>query len=285
MALEQVFLAQPVPAAGGRIIVSPFQFAVDGDDHLLIEGWNTVTGCALNVIWRFAEIGQAVKPYQRTLALTADRVVSELVVPLGVGYLVNLAVFASGANPRVGQTFVCIKLQRGLGAAALTLGLLVQGYVTAEQGLGWPGSPIEDSIAGGGVIRSFIGTNPGFQSEISETVPTGARWQLLNFAATLTTGADVRNRRPVFGMVTAAAEVYRSAQPGTMAANSAARWFWAVGLAHEVFVAGDARLAGLPTEAILLSGDSVFTVVDTGMASDDWAAPVLLVREWLEVDD
>jgi hypothetical protein len=202
--------------------------------------------------------------------------------PLGDGFLLNLSAVVTSGAPLIGQTYCMIQIIRGFTGATILLGGLLGGYVTTSQHLAYPGSPIESSISGGGVIRSFIGTNPGFQSEISEAVPTGARWHLLGIAATLVTGADVRNRRPILVLQTASAEVFRSPQPGTFPTATTRRVYWAAGMPHETTISTDAFVAGLPTTVILLAGDTIVTVVDTGMASDDWDAPVLLVREWLE---
>jgi hypothetical protein len=62
--------------------------------------------------------------------------------------------------------------------------------------LAFPGVPIASPLDGGGALRSIAGTTPGAGAEISETVPTGARWELLAFQATFVTSAAAANRVP-----------------------------------------------------------------------------------------
>jgi len=284
VALERTFLATPVPSAGGRVIVSPFQFAVDGSDHLRIDAWNSLTGVSLQVSYRFAELGGTIVAHRRDLALTADRVRNTLVVPLQPGYLVNLTALVTGAAPRIGQTFVSIKLQRGLGAAAIILGLLVQGYVTAVQGLGWPGSPIEDSARAGGVFRALTGTDPAASNDCVETVPTGAQWDLAAFSAVLSTDATAVNRRPSLKMAIGGIVVFTSPAPGFLGANQTSTFIWAAGLAHDTLIAQSNITAGLPTFGALPGGSIISTETSSMQAGDNWGAPQFLVRETLEVD-
>jgi len=283
MALEQVFLATPIPAAGGRVIVSPFQFAVTGEDHLRMEAWNASTGAILEVSYRFAEPNGVIVPHRRTLALTADRIVNEAVISLSPGYLVNLVVLVTGASPLIGQTFVCIKLQRGLGAAAITLGLLVQGYVTHEQGLGWPGSPIEDSFRVGGVCRIITGTDLP-NNEILEMVPTGARWNLLALAVDLTTSAVVGTRRTSLTFDDGATRYFRTTNPGSLSASLTATFYWSQGLPLDTVIGGQSATGGIPVDLWLLPGHRIRTMSSGTDAGDDYSAPIYIVREVLEAD-
>src|SRR5204863_2582589 len=89
-----------------------------------------------------------------------DRSVKTSDHPLGVGQLLNLTVFASAGAPLIGQTYVKVQLIRGVGAAAIVLGTLLGGYVTAVHALGFPGSPIENSLTATPAIRYITGTNP-----------------------------------------------------------------------------------------------------------------------------
>ncbi len=284
MAGERVVLAQPIASAGGRVISSPFQFFVDGSDQLRIEGWNTASGAILEVTYRFAKFDGEVVVERRDLALTADRVSAELDVPLGKGYLVNMSVFVIGASPLIGQTFTCIKLIRGMGAAAIVVGLLLQGYVTAEQGLGWPGSPIVDSISGGGYIRAFQGTDPPAGSVIVETVPTGARWRILMVRADFTTDATAGNRRVYLLLDNLLAGVAASAQYIQQGPSLTKQYYWNSGMPQESTVTDSAYVAGLPGSTVLLAGWKLDINADGRTAGDNFSAPYMVIEEWLEVN-
>ena len=281
---ERVFLGSPIPSAGGRVLVSPFQFLVDGNDNLRIEGWNTVASCQLTVSWRFAELDGIIRPYERTVTLTADRTKTTLNVPLGVGYLVNLAVYATAAAPRIGQTFVSIKLIRGLTAATMVLGWLVQGYVTAEQGLGWPGSPIGDSISGGGVQRAIAGTNPAAGAEFSETVPTGARWDLLYLNVELDTSSQAATREARLAFTQSSLTMAIVNTAGSQAASLNRVYTWGQALPVNAGIIGTIFQGAIPSPSILLAGDRFRSTTNGLQTLDDWRTPIYVVREWLEVD-
>lgn len=284
---ERVIVASPIPAAGGRVLVSPFQYLVTGEDNLRIEGWNSKAGVALEVSYRFADLKGKITPERHVVPLTADRVVTERDVKLGEGYLVNLAVFAVGAAPLTGQTFVCIKLIRGLTGATIVLGLLLGGYVTAEQGLGWPGSPIGSSLDGEGVLRPITGTDPAAGVNISETVPTGARWQLFSLAADFFTDATAGVREVLLTIDDSGALYHlASIQPFQQAPSTSRRYCWATGmpLGTSLGVQNLATLAGLPSPCYLLAGHRVQTYVANFAAGDNWGPPTFLAREWLEVN-
>src|SRR5213592_1900599 len=176
MPVERVFVAQPLASAGGRIIASPFQFYVTGEDHLRVISVNSLAGVRLKLQGRFIDTSGKLDAFSYDHIPTSDRTATTTMHQLGVGAVLNLTVFASTGAPVSGQTFVIVQLTRGLGAAAIVLGTLLQGYVTSAQHLGWPGSPIVTSTAGEPLIRKIVGTTPGAGNNINETVPTGARW-------------------------------------------------------------------------------------------------------------
>lgn len=281
---ERTILASPFPAAGGRVLVSPFQFLVTGEDNLRIEGWNTASGAALVVAYRFADLKGKIVANEFVLPLTADRLVAEQDFRLGEGYLVNMSVLVRGGAPRVGQTFCCIKLIRGLTGATMVLGLLAQGYVTEEQGIGWPGSPIADSISGGGYARTITGTNPAAGMELTETVPTGARWQLLGIRAHLIASAVVANRRPRLLFDNGASIWMQSNSVFTTPANGNDDYTWAAGGWIENVIGAGGVCGGIPVDAPLIAGSRMRTDTSGLDAGDNWGAPTYTVREWLEAD-
>src|SRR5262249_46183156 len=100
---------------------------------------------------------------------------------LGGGLVTNLSVFATAGSPLIGQCFVIVQLVRSLGVTAYVMGTMLQGYVTTTQNLGWPGSAIVSSTDGEPAIRDIVGTDPVAGAGWSETVPAGARWELVTF--------------------------------------------------------------------------------------------------------
>jgi hypothetical protein len=198
--------------------------------------------------------------------------------------LLNLVIFASSGSPVIGQTYASARIIRGLTGATILVGALLGGYVTAAQPLAYPGSPIIDSIQGGGYPRVVTGTQPAAGTDISETVPTGARWMLKSVQARLINGNVAGTRQPNLIMRSGGNSVALVANPGSSAINQVADYYWAAGLGFATAVVNSVNVAGISPAVPLLAGAN-FGTATTGLnALDAWLAPVYTVEEWLEVN-
>ncbi len=280
---EQVFLAQPISTAAGRVIASPFQFVTTGEDNLQIGCHNSLTGVTLAIQGRRLSAKGTVEAFAHVFIPSSDRLMTSTLFPLGVGAILTLTIFAAAGMPQIGQTFVHARLVRGYSGGIVVLGTILQGYVTSHQQLAWPGSPIESSQAGGGVVRHVIGTDPAAGANVSEAVPAGARWTLLAFQARFQTDATVANRRLVLEFISPAVFIFGSAQPNVQTAGQDVFNYWAGGMPLASVIASDALVAGLPIDLVLLPQQEIRCRAIGGVAGDDFLAPVLTVREWLEV--
>ena len=188
---ERVVAASPIPIAGGRVIASPFQFYLDGNDNIRVEGWNSCIGAVLEVQGRAIDENGQTQTFNMSLPLTADRMRARRDFAAVRGYILNLIAIARDVEPCIGQTFVRVSIIRGFTGATIVLGVLLQGYVTSQQGLGWPGSPIENSLEAFPVNRCLLGTVPSVGQNFSETVPS---WRPLGGALGLRVPSDGRRR-------------------------------------------------------------------------------------------
>jgi hypothetical protein len=281
---ERIVAASPVPIAGGRVIASPFQFMVTGEDHLRLIVANALTGCVIAVHGRFIDQQGHIQAFADTFTPTADRLMTSKLIPLGVGFILNLTVFAAGGAPRIGQTFVKVDVIRGFSGATVTLGTMLQGYISSQQGLGWPGSAIQNSLEVTGVERLIVGATPAAGADIAETVPTGARWQVLTARGRLVTDATVVNRQPFLRLDDATViGYYVQAQSVTIGASGTMFSFWASGAALNAAIATQ-PVAPLPTDTRLVAGERVLISATNLQAADQWDQARLLVREWLAVE-
>lgn len=265
------------------LVASPFQFIVEGHDHLQVDSFCSVTGASVAVQLRFLEREtQEIKATTAVHTPNSDRTRASSLIRLAAGAVLNVRAVAAAGSPKIGQCFVIIRIVRGEGSAAVSLGTLLQGYVTAQQDLAWPGSPIQSSIEGGGVLRLITGTIPAAGGELSETVPTGARWELLCLACSFSTSAAAGDRRPMIAFVSGAIGHFLKQLPGVVAPSSGATLIWAANIgdaASGVFL----RLTSqLPTGQNLLEGFQIVTTTDNMAAGDQYSNVKLLVREWLE---
>jgi len=160
--------------------------------------------------------------------------------------------------------------------------LLCQGYVYSGHELMWPPGTDEDMLSGPPLLRSVTGTNPAAGVEISETVPTNARWRLIALLVQLVTDATVANRRPHF-IVDDGVNTLFEVETGTdQAASQTIRYNFA-NTGYRVAVAAQ-NIAYLtaPFYLPLFQGWRVRTSTVNLQAGDDYGAPQLLVEEWIE---
>lgn len=254
---------------------------VTGDDHLLLTVSNSLAGVAVALSGRQLHKSGDVVPFSEPHTPASDRSATTRVARLARGWLQHLTVTVTTGAPIGGQTFARVDLVRGEGAGRIVLATLAAGYVTARNGLAWPGSALRSSIEGAGALRSITGADPAAGAEVSETVPTGARWALRALRVTLVTDATVANREVALTFddgVTVYAE-YPSSVNQT-ATQSRAYTASPAGVRGGAATSLAIMIATAPIVA--LSGHRIRTLT-TGLAGgDNFGAPQLDVEEWIE---
>lgn len=260
-----------------------------GEDRLKLTVLNGAAGVTVTLTGRFLAAPECedddpprVQAFAQTLVPATDRSTAFILLPLGEGWLLNAQAIVTAGTPLVGQCFAMLSLVRGGDGATLDLATLAAGYITSLQRVVAPGGSIAGSLDGAGALRSITGTDPAAGAEISEAVPSGARWQLLAFAADLVTSATAANRVPAL-TIDDGTTVYARVSIGQ---NETASKTW-----HNHFLPGAAVqddttdlivVASLPTPLYLGAGHRIKTVTAALDAGDNWGKPQLLVREWIE---
>lgn len=280
---EHELAPAPLATAGEQLSPSPFHFRFTGEDRLQLETWNSVSGVRVALQGRVWDPATGIRPFGFEHVPNTDRSLASELLTFGTGYLLNLVVFASSGTPRVGQTFVSLHVVRGSTGAIYRLATIVQGYVTRSQELAFPGSPIHTSDDSGGVLRLVAGSDPAVGAEVSELVPTGARWQMLAFSVTLSTAPNVANRVPNL-LFDDGISVFSYAPADRAIQDSRTETaYWAIGPRQAAPAIGTPPAFGLlPPEVVLTAGLRFRTLTTNLQAGDDYGVPVYLVREWLE---
>lgn len=264
-----------------RRFLSPGAFEMTGEDNLQISVANSLSSCVVTVAGRFLTIDGEIIPFLQTFAPTTGRTVTSVLLPFGDGWLLNATAFVSTGAPLTGQTFVRLQVIRGAAGATLVLGTLAAGYVTAVQPLAYPANRVRSSLDGQGVLRSIAGTDPAAGTEISETVPTGARWRLLALSCRLVTSAAVANRSPILLLDDGAAIYFGSDPGGTIPASQNFR-FTAGQATQRLIAVTDVYQWTLPNDHRMLAGHRWRTSTQNIQAADDYSNVQYLVEEWLE---
>jgi hypothetical protein len=251
---------------------------VTGEDHLRLTTFNGLAGVIVALEGRFMDLAGRVTPLVERHIPNTDRTAATSLVTLGEGFLCNVQVRATTGSPQSGQCYAIVELVRGRTGAIQPLATLLGGYVSDVQRLAWPGSPIISSVQGTGIVRAFGGTDPAAGVEISETVPTGARWRLYSFFATLVTSAVVNNRTVTLiiddGVNTLWTCDASAAQAATLTRNYEA---YTTGVAPDL--TGSTFRLPAPFPMDLVAGSRIRTSTALLDVGDNWSAPRLMVEE------
>lgn len=271
-------------AADLLIAIQPPGHAVftAGDESLVCSVLNALAGVRVRVAARFMHLDGRVEPIVDTFTPATDRSVSVKRIALANGWLLNAQVAVVAGAPLTGQTFAVLSLARGRTGAFEELATFAAGPISAVHRVAWPGSPIQSSIEGAGALRSIAGAVPAAGAEIAETVPTGARWELITFEALLTTSAAVANRVPQLVIDDGATPLYRVGAALNQAASLAHRRSWFQGAPAPYLDNALNVPMPLPANVRLGGGFRIRTITTALDALDQYSSIQYLVREWIE---
>jgi hypothetical protein len=260
---------------------SPAPFYMTGEDNLRLRSLNSAAGVTLTVSGRLFGRGNRVVPFSFNHVPNTNRTGATTLQGIGEGWVMGLQVIVSAGTPLIGQCWAIVEIVRGLTGAAIPLGALTSGYVTTQQPITWPGTPAIGTLGGPGVIRSIAGTDPAANTEFSETVPTGARWELLALQVVLADDANVINRMPKLVIDDGTTSVFISDPGAGQAAASTTTYVAGAGTTRLDKVSTTSQWS-LPVGLMLMAGYRIRSSTLNLQVGDNYGAPQLLVREWLE---
>jgi hypothetical protein len=284
MATEQAFPSTAVAIGGGRVITTPFQFVADADTFLRVTSVCSVTGVTLAVQGRRRDDNGTLQPIKETHAPNSNRTTKTQDYGLGPGAILNLTMFATAGALVSGQCYVKVELLRNFGGTAIVLGTLLGGYVTPVQALGFPGSPIVSSLEGEPALRAIAGTLQPVGQIIAETVPTGARWELISLVHSYTTDATVITRRVLTQLTAAGVPCFVGIAFNAQGASDSWTHTWGPNIEGTSDATIKRVQSGIPGRTLMPSASTFFVTAANLQAGDQFGQPFYLVREWLEVN-
>ncbi len=259
----------------------PTPLYIGRDDRLFLRVHNSLAGIDVQLRARLLLPDGQVSPQLFHVLPSSDRLVNLAFFDLAAGFLLDVTLFAALAAPRRGQTFCQAGIGRGPAGDFHPVALLISDYLTDPHALGWPGGILRSSVEGPGLLRSITGTNPAAGAEISETVPTNARWRFNSLRANLVTDATGA-ARAVFLLLDDGATPYFEGIPSNTQAVSSSIIYTMGPVLTGTFIATSRLYIGAPEAPLLFQGHRIRTSTVTLAAGDDWGAPQMLVEEWIE---
>lgn len=263
--------------------VQPMHAAyLDFEVVLRLAAINSRSGLTLSLQGRYLTIAGEVVPFRFTFSPPATRAISQVDIPLAEGFLLDCEITVSAASSvQRGECYVLLLLHRGRVDNSFQEVVLLADYATTFWGLSFPFGTLRHFLSGRGLPRLVTGTNPAAGAEVSETVPTGARWKLLSFAATLVTSATVATRHVRLSVARSGVTYIQVPAALSQAASVEFIYnFSPLGAWFDAFPA--APFSPWPHEMFLLAGDQIVTQTLALQAGDNWGAPTLYVEEWIE---
>ena len=214
-------------------------------------------------------IGDHVVNTNRTLATSTIRIT-------------DIPIFLTARTVQTGVSRGQVYVRVSLRVDQVVVALFFAGYVTDTSAPIHPNGKIESSIEGPGLIRSITGTDPAANTEISQTVPSGARWKLLVLRFTLITDANAANRGVLVSFTDGIDIYHQTRQPDVQIASLTRTYNFALQTFFETTVNFTEYHNILP-DIIMPAGDVFQTITGSLQAGDDYGAPNFVVEEWLEV--
>lgn len=269
------------PSAAIVPALAPQGVYVRDDDALLLTSLNSVSSVALSVGGRLVDRTGRLIPFSQSHTPNTDRTAATTAIALGEGWLQQVSVGVGSGSPLYGQTYVRLDITRGGGAGRTVLGTLIEGFVTAVVRQAWPGAVLHGPLERSGALRRLTGTDPAANTEISETVPTGARWRLLSMRVALVTDANAANREVAITFDDGTTVYFESAAAANQAASLTRQYTASIVGQRGAASTGTGILILLP-DVQLLAGHRVRTVTTNRQVGDNYGAPELFVEESFE---
>lgn len=251
------------------------------DDAIRVDVYNATSGVTILLVIRMLRPNGDVIDLTRQVVPTSDRLVSTNTFPLPEGWLYSVSARNDGFT-RVGQTYVVANLVKS-GQAVPSYGqALMMGYVAGGYVLGWPGAVHHLHTAVPGLVRSVAGTDPAAGIEVSETVPTGARWRLFALRAELITSVVVANRRPHVVIDDGVNTLFDVSVPNTVPASSTREYSFVAGYPITQDLGFNEVTVPLPALLDLMAGYRIRTRTEGLDVGDNWNTVRLYVMEWID---
>lgn len=261
-------------------VLPPSAVYVGPDDAIVIYIRNPSLSATIFVNYRLLSPDGTIVPNSQSFTCKSVGAVP-FIFPISPteGYLMSLSLFAPTTSR--GQVFARVFLQRGTNQPTPVIDqVLLQGYVSDDDRLGYPQSPTESALSGRGWVHSNLGPNTPAGQDWVITVPPGVRWKLKGVQNGLTAAAGGANREVTFTVSDPNFLNMGLIPPAqAQASPNSFDYVWGEGLAYNPLISF-AQSVPIFTDLVLGPGWHFGTITLSLQPGDQWGSPAYFVEEW-----
>lgn len=258
----------------------PAQSYIGPSDFLEVDAAASSGAVTIKIQGRILRTDGQVSPFAYSFITTGIRTRTLTYFPLEEGFLLGLILFTDLVF--YGQVTARVQLNKsGALATDFPYQMLIEGPIQSNFVRAWPPGNIDPTVGGQGAIYSVIGTAPLAGAEVSQTVPTNARWRLKGMAVNLTTSAAPANRA-VTVVIDDGANVLAVFQAQTFQIASLTRTYHLDSSGGAADLTSTSIPVFMPVDLPMLAGWRIRTLTTNLQGADAYSTPVFYVEEWID---
>lgn len=257
---------------------------LDNNDKLFVNVWSSASTPNLMFHARQTNLDGNIVHNDIQVQPNSSKTKSTHTVDLSAGWLHSVHCRVASTTVRAGQVFVRLGIARNTSSDDTDQMILCQGYISSESDLSWPPGKSQQAVDGPPRLRSVAGTDQAANTEVSENVPSNTRYMLKSLSVALTTDATAANRTVCLYVDDGTTKFFQVRAGITQAASLTYTYDFVAGYpVRDSALGADNRvIVPLPPDLLLFQGWRFKTQTVNMQAGDNYAAPQMMVYEWIE---
>jgi hypothetical protein len=269
----------PQVAFGTQGQLPPGSIYLSPQDSLFFQA-NSQVSAGVFISYRILRADGTVIENDVELTVTPTGAVGNSTIePPSEGFLLSIG--AVSTNPARGQVFLQAYLVTVNATDTLFAPghMLMQGYVSSTEWLGFPQSPLQSNLGGRGSLQTALFTAGAAGSNLTGTIPASVHWRLISITAQLVTDATAGNRTVFLEILDPGGFVPMDlVQAAQQAPSTTRQYTWAIGCPAQA--TGSFLSTGIP-DGLYLPASWQVKLVGVSGAGDQWGNARALVEQWV----
>jgi hypothetical protein len=278
-----------IPAIGsskstpGFLSTSLQQWPLFDDEHLFIQAQNispTTDAVVRFQVRAWSDVKRGYVTQAQDLTVPFNSAASKVVI-MDRGAIFTARIFVTQGSTLYGDVYVRVAILRGFDQTFVGTGQMLQGYISTDSHLSWPGSPIQTLHEGRGVPRVWPFVNNTTNASLS--LFANRRWRVINATVVFTSSGVGPNRLMLGEIFRGGTLVFQSAAAAVQPPGTVWTYSFAPGASEGVAPLGALSIIPFPVDCDLLgSADAIRFDAGPGGPGDVFNTGSANVREWFE---